>query len=58
MSTAEKRDWMVHSTGWSRVYKKLPFKSYAYILFLSGTKYDTSSLQYEVSHNIAILLPA
>lgn len=49
---------MGHSIGWSGVYKKLPFKSYAYILFLSGTKYDTSSLQYEVSHNIAILLPA
>lgn len=36
----------------------LHFKSYAYNLFLSGTKYGASSLQYEVSHNIAILLPA
>lgn len=40
------------------VYKKMPFKSYAFNLFLSGTKYGTSSLQYEVSHSIAILLPA
>lgn len=43
---------------WSVVQKKLPLKSYAYNLFLSGTKYGASSLQYEVSHNIAILLLA
>lgn len=46
---------MCSSVYWSIVCIKLPFKSYA---FLSGTKYGTSSLQYEMSHNIAILLPA
>lgn len=45
-------------THCSRVYKKLPFKSCAYDLFLSGTKYGASSLQYEVSHSIAIQLSA
>lgn len=42
----------------SRVYKKLPFKSCAYDRFHSGTKHGSSSLQYGVSHSIAILLPA